>query len=81
MELLIAYRVRLWTERLLCRYLEGLTIVARAGRYYGAPFKGSKGVTQGNPLSPTIFNMVLDTVICHWEMAAAREGFTRREWT
>ena len=38
----------------------------RAGRYYGAPFKGSMGVTQGDPLYPTILCMVVDAVICHW---------------
>ena len=23
-------------------------------------------VTQGDPLSPTIFNVVVDAVVCHW---------------
>ena len=27
---------------------------------------GSWGVTQGDPLSPTIFNVVVDVVVCHW---------------
>ena len=27
---------------------------------------GYRGATQGNPLSPTIFNVVIDAVICHW---------------
>ena len=26
-----------------------------------------RGVTQGDPLSPTIFNVVVDAVVCHWE--------------
>ena len=29
-------------------------------------FKGERGVTQGNPLSPTIFNVVVDAVVRHW---------------
>ena len=41
-------------------------MVAGAGGYFRRPFKGYGGVTQGNPLSPTIFNMVLDAVIRHW---------------
>ena len=41
-------------------------MVARAGRYYGTDFKGERGVTQGDPLSPTIFNVVVDTVVRHW---------------
>ena len=38
-------------------------MVARARRYYGTPFKGFHGVIQGDPLSTTIFNMVLDAVL------------------
>ena len=41
-------------------------MVARAGGYYGAEFKGSGGVMQGDPLSPTIFNVVVDAVVRHW---------------
>ena len=41
-------------------------MVARAGGYYGTAFTGGGGVTQGDPLSPTIFNVVLDAVVCHW---------------
>ena len=29
-------------------------------------FQRRKGVTQGDPLSPTIFNMVVDAVVRHW---------------
>ena len=41
-------------------------MVARAGRCYWTAFKGERGVTQGDPLSPTIFNVVVDTVVRHW---------------
>ena len=41
-------------------------MVARAGGYYGAAFKGDQGVTQGDLLSPTIFNVVVDVVVIHW---------------
>ena len=41
-------------------------MVTRAGGYYGAAFKGERGVTQGDLLSPTIFNVVVDAVVCHW---------------
>ena len=35
-----------------------------------------RGVTQGNPLSHTIFNVVVDAVVCHWESlpVAEQEG-------
>ena len=43
-------------------------MVAKAGGYFGRPFKGCQGVTQGEPLSPTILNVAVNTVIRHWVM-------------
>ena len=40
-------------------------MVTRAGGYYGEPFHVERGVTQGDPLLPTIFNVVVDAVLCH----------------
>ena len=58
-------------------------MVARAGGYYGTAFGGKRGVMQGNPLSPTLFNVVVDAVVRNWmnrivEEAEAR-GETRQE--
>ena len=53
-------------------------MVAKADGYFGRPFKGYLGVTQGNPLSPTIFNVVMDSVIRHWGMVVTpTEAVTR----
>ena len=41
-------------------------MVARSGGYCGVTFKGSLVVTQGDPLSPTIFNVVVNVVLSHW---------------
>ena len=41
-------------------------MVARAGGYYGAAFQGSRGVIQGDLLSPTIFNVMVDMAVRHW---------------
>ena len=41
-------------------------MVARAGGYFGADFKGDRGVTQRDPLYPTTFNMMVDVVVRHW---------------
>ena len=51
-------------------------MVARAGGYYGPSFKVYRGFTQGDPLSPTLFNVVVDAIICHWVTVAAatKEG-------
>ena len=54
-------------------------MVARAGQYYGTGFKGERGVTQGDPLSPTIFNVVVDAVVRHWLLLATQEAERRGE--
>ena len=41
-------------------------MVTKSGGYFGRPFKGYQGVTQGDTPSPTIFNVVVDAVIHHW---------------
>ena len=35
----------------------------RAGGYYGTAYKGARGVTQGDLLSPARFNVVVDAVV------------------
>ena len=54
-------------------------MVARAVGYLGTGFKGARAVTQGNPLSPTIFNVVVGAVVCHWVTLAVEEAETRGE--
>ena len=41
-------------------------MMAKSGGYFGRPFKGCQGFTQGDPLFPTIFNVFVDSVIHHW---------------
>ena len=62
---------------LLQTYWRRMTMVARAGGYYGAVIKGACGVTQGDPLSPTILNVVVDPVARQWVMVMV-EGM--EEW-
>ena len=57
------YSVGPQARRLLQTYWRRLTMVARAGGYYGTAFQGARGVTQGNSLSTTIFNVVVDAVV------------------
>ena len=49
--------------------------VNREGGYYSEPLRGERGVTQGDPLLPTIFNVVVDTVVCHWESLLVARGY------
>ena len=65
LEILEGYSVGPKARRLLTTYWHRLTMVARAGGYYGTAFGGERGVTQGDPLSPTIFNVVVDAVVRH----------------
>ena len=62
---------------LLMEYWGKMTMLAQAGGYYGDTFKGARGVTQGDPLSPTIFNVVVDAVLCHWVTMALEEAEKR----
>ena len=41
-------------------------MASKSGRYFRHLLKGYQGVAQGNPLSPTIVNVVVDSVSCHW---------------
>ena len=66
LEILEGYGVGPSARRLLTTYWLRLTMVARAGGHYGKTFKGERGVTQGDLLSPTIFNVVVDAVVRHW---------------
>ena len=66
-------------RRLLREYWNKSTMVERAGGYYGTGFKGGRGVTQGDLLSPTIFNVVVDAVVRHWVTIAVTEAEKRRE--
>ena len=49
------------------------------GGYYGTGFKGARGVIQGDPLSPTIFNVVANAVVCHWVTLTVEEAEKRGE--
>ena len=63
LKILEEYGVRPQARQLLRAYWRKSTMVARAGGYFGTGFKGERGVTQGDPLSPTIFNVVVDTLV------------------
>ena len=79
MEILKGYGVGERLRRMLREYWNKSTMVARAGGYYETGFKGERGVTQGDPLSPTISNVVVDAVVHHWVTIAVMEAETRGE--
>ena len=63
METLRGYGLGPKLQRLLQRYWDGQRVVSRSGKCYGCPFITGRGVTQGDPVSPTIFNIVVDEVV------------------
>ena len=77
LEILKGYGVGDRVRRLLREYWDKTTMVARAGGYYRKGFKGGRGVAQGDPLSPTIFNVVVDVVVRHWVTISVTESETR----
>ena len=38
-------------------------MVLNSGKYYGRPFNTWRGVTQGDPVSPTLFNIIVDALV------------------
>ena len=79
LEILKGYGVGERVRRMLKEYWERTTMVARAGSYYGKGFKIGRGVTQGYPLSSTIFNVVVDAVVRQWLTIAVKEAEKRGE--
>ena len=75
LDILEVYGVGTRDLRLFRRYWEQLHMVARVGGHYGETFCRERGITQGDPLSPTIFNLVVDVIVRHWEsLVAERAG-------
>ena len=66
LEILEGYCVGPLSFRIIRTYWYWLRVVARLGGYYRTEFQGFRGVAQGGPLSPTIFNVVVDAVVRHW---------------
>ena len=45
----------------------------KGGRVLICTFCGYRGMTQGDPLLPNIFNVVVDAAACHWKSLLAAE--------
>jgi hypothetical protein len=59
---------------LLTNFWNSIQVVARQQGYYGESFKSERGTTQGDIVSPTIFNVVIDAVVRSWHHALESEG-------
>ncbi len=54
------------TLRILNNFWDAHTIIPKQRGFFGTPFPAERGVTQGDIISPTIFNIVIDCVLHHW---------------
>ena len=52
--------------RLIVHVWENAELACRAEGNFGRIFKADRGVTQGAPLSPKIFNILVDAVVREW---------------
>ena len=66
LEILVAYGVGPKMCRLIKYFWDNADLVCRASGNYGKPFKAFRGVTQGGPFSPRIFNVMVDAVVREW---------------
>jgi retron-type reverse transcriptase len=64
--------------QLLTHFWTSLQVVARQQGYYGAPFRSERGTTQGDIISPTIFNIVVDAVVREWYHRLEQDGLATK---
>ena len=66
LEILEGYGVGPNILRLIRVFWDIALMACRTGGYYCKPFQAHRGVTQGGPLSPCIFNVMVDAVVRKW---------------
>jgi len=74
MRILEAYGVGPNLCRIINKVWEGDTMVPRQSGYFGKPFKASRGVRQGDIISPLIFNIMVDAVVRHWRFLQQQQN-------
>jgi hypothetical protein len=52
--------------RLIWNFWRNAVLVCRVSGNYGSPFCAGHGVTQGEPLSIKLFNILVDVVVREW---------------
>ena len=65
-EIMVAYGVGTNMVRLLKHFWDNAELVCRTMGRYGEPFKAERGVTQGGPVSPKVFNIMVDAIVREW---------------
>jgi hypothetical protein len=76
LQILSNYDVGERVLRLITNFWNSLTVVAKQQGYHGKPFKSERGTTQGDIVSPTIFNIIFDAVIREWYHTLNSKGLS-----
>ena len=63
MEILQAYGVGPKMLKVIRYFWDHAVLVCRAGGCYGEPFRARRGITQGVPFLPRIFNTMVDAIV------------------
>ena len=63
MEILRGYGLNPNLHILLPWYWDEQSVVPKSGKFFGRPSGTERGVTQGDPVYPKIFNIVVDVVV------------------
>jgi hypothetical protein len=74
LEILERYGVGALTLQLLRQFWDRQLVVAKQGGHFGVAFPATRGVTQGDIVSPTIFNIVVDAIVRHWLTLVLDDG-------
>jgi hypothetical protein len=74
LEILERYSMGALTLQLLRQFWDRQLVVAKQGRHFGVAFPATRGVTQGDIVSPTIFNIVVDAIVRHWLIFVLDDG-------
>ena len=74
LEILEGYGVGPKVRRLLVSYWDAQQFVVRQNDYFGDPLRPTRGVTQGDIVSPTVFNIVVDAIVRHWLALTVDDG-------
>jgi hypothetical protein len=80
MKILQGYGVGENIRRIIGEIWNGDTMVTKQSGFFGKPFRATRGVRQGDIMSPFIFNIICDAVIRAWEAQMNNDGArVRRE--
>ena len=74
LDILKAYGVGPKMLKVISYFWDHAVLVCRAGGCYGEPFRARRGVTQGGPFSPRIFNTMVDAIVREWLRRTIGDG-------